>query len=263
MSEELPQDILTIPTQFVRQRNSLFAVADFGPLYVDYYLHLKDNRIEISPEHDAMLKDALAAFSLHCVSRPHNEIVAWTVNFQDPLLNLFLAGENRDGSVVGRIFTENIKKADDNVFYQDLIRGTKPVHRSIVSFKEGDIFFAVEEYYRQSEQRPARLFRLGGEKYAIVTAHPDYDEEWFESLTTDDIKLFDEKEELNTLEVRPVRWNCGCNHARILRTLLPVWHQDKDELFLGEELIEVNCPRCAAKYRVSRESMEAFANDQK
>ena len=31
---------------------------------------------------------------------------------------------------------------------------------------------------------------------------------------------------------------------RILEALLPVWRQSPEELFLGEELIEVNCPRC-------------------
>lgn len=263
MPEELPEDVFSITTQFVRQRNSLFAVADMGQLYIDYYLHLKDNKIEMTPENDALLKEGLAAFALHCVSRPHNEIIAWTINFQKPLLNLFFAGDNSDGSVVGRVFTENVKKAEGNVFYQDLIRGNKPAHRSIVSFDGADIFTAVEEYYRNSEQRPARLFKLGGEKYAILTAHPDYDEAWFESVTVDEVNAFAEKEELNPLETRPVRWKCGCNQLRILRTLLPLWNENREELFLGEELIEVNCPRCAGKYRISREVMEAFGNEQK
>ena len=48
---------------------------------------------------------------------------------------------------------------------------------------------------------------------------------------------------------------------RILEALLPVWRQSPEELFLGEELIEVNCPRCAGKCRVSREMMEAYASD--
>lgn len=261
MSEELPQDVHPITTQFVRHRNVLFAVADFGQLYIDYYLHLKDHAIEMTPENDGLLKEALAAFALHCVSRPHNEIVAWTVNFQEPLLNLFLGGDNQNGSIVGRVFTDNIKKADENVFYQDLVRGNKPVHRSIVPFKGADIFHAVEEYYRNSEQRPARLFKLGGEKYAILAAHPDYDEDWFDTVTAEDIEKIQETEELNDLETRPVRWNCGCNQLRILRTLLPIWNNDKEELFLGEELIEINCPRCSGKYRISRELMEAFATD--
>ncbi len=48
-----------------------------------------------------------------------------------------------------------------------------------------------------------------------------------------------------------------------MKMLDPVWRQDPEELFLGEELIEVNCPRCAGKYRVSKEMMEAHEQSQK
>ncbi|MCH2613135.1 MAG: Hsp33 family molecular chaperone HslO, partial [Opitutales bacterium] len=69
------------------------------------------------------------------------------------------------------------------------------------------------------------------------------------------------RETVKPLEPRIVRWHCGCNQMRILETLLPVWRQSREELFLGVELIEVNCPRCAGKYRLSREMMEAYASD--
>ena len=110
-SEEAP---FSIASSFVRERNTLFAMANFSPLYVDYYLHLKDNRIEIDSETDDLFKRGLAAFALHCVSRPRNEVLAWTINFQEPLLNLFLGGDTSDGSVVGRVFTENVKEAEEN-----------------------------------------------------------------------------------------------------------------------------------------------------
>ena len=93
---------LEVRSWFVRERNALFAQADFGPLYVDYYLHLADHGIQPEPEHDAMFKRALAGFVLHCVSRPWNEMTAWTINFQNPLVNLFLAGDNEDGTITGR-----------------------------------------------------------------------------------------------------------------------------------------------------------------
>ncbi len=263
MSECKPdsQCDLPITTCFVRGRNTLFAEADFSPLYVAYYLHLKDHHIEMTQENDAYLKKALAGFALHCVSRPHNEMIAWTINLQDPLLNLFLGGDNEDGSVVGRVFTENVKRADENVFYQELIRGNKPMHRSVVPFHGSDLFVAMEEYYRRSEQRPARFFQLEEERYAIVTAHPDYDEEWFENLSVEDVLSIKATEEVNPLETRPVSWKCGCNQVRILKALEPVWKQNREELFLSQELIEVNCPRCSGKYRISREMMEAFEAD--
>ncbi len=254
----MDESVFSIVSSFVRGRNVLFAQANFSPLYVDYYLHLKDNRIEMQPVVDELLKTALAAFALHCVSRPRNEVLAWTINFQDPLLNLFLGGDTETGAVVGRAFTENIKEAEENVFYQEVVKGNKPLHRSVVPFEGSDPLAAVESFYERSEQRPARFFRLDAETFAILSAHPDYDREWFANLGVEDVRNLSETEEVNPLETRLVKWRCGCNQIRILETLLPVWRQSPDELFLGEELIEVNCPRCAEKYRISREMMEAF-----
>ena len=39
---------LEIRTQFVRNRNALVARADFGEMFVDYYLHLSTQGIKLS-----------------------------------------------------------------------------------------------------------------------------------------------------------------------------------------------------------------------
>ncbi|MDQ8203924.1 Hsp33 family molecular chaperone HslO [Pelagicoccus sp. SDUM812003] len=254
-------DLLAIKSRFVRGRNVLYARANFSQLYVDYYLHLKDNRIELEPSHDQRLKTALALFSLHCISHPRNDVLAWTVNFQDPLLNVFLGGDTGTGQVVGRIYTENVKPAEENAFYQDIVRRGRDPHRSVVGFQGGDMIQAVETFYAFSEQRPARFFEIEPDDYAIVAAHPDYDVDWFKGLTMEQVRSLEEDEEVVDLETRFVRWSCGCNQERILKTLAPVFLSDAEELFLGEELIEVNCPRCAGKYRISRELLEAYVAD--
>src|SRR5438034_11724092 len=96
-------------------------------------------------EADAMFKRALAAFVLHCASRPRNELTAWTINFQQPLVNLFLTGDNETGAVAGRVFEENVKELPENLFYADVVRlgftrqegggatGVQPTQRSAVS----------------------------------------------------------------------------------------------------------------------------------
>lgn len=267
-NESMPEDssfndseLLSIKSRFIRGRNTLFAKADFSPLYVDYYLHLRDNKIELDAELDERLKSALALFSLHCVSRPRNDTLAWTINFQEPLVNLFLAGDTGSGDVVGRIYTDEVKRAEENAFYQDLVRPGREPHRSVVGFQEGDMIKAVETFYEFSEQRPARFFQVEPDVFAILAAHPDYDEEWFKAVTVEDVRSMEAVEEVVDLETRFVRWHCGCNQERILRALAPVFQTDPEGLFLGEELIEVNCPRCAAKHRISRETMEAYVAD--
>lgn len=249
---------LEVTTWFVRNRNALYTKADFGPLYVDYYLHLSDQKIKVAPEHDAMFKRALAAYVLHAVSRPWNELTAWTINFQQPLVNLFLTGDNADGTVTGRVFDENVKELPANLFFADVIRGKQAKRRSSVEFEGGDPLDALEKYYRQSEQRPARFFQTGEEEFALVAAHPDYDEAWFEALATEQVAKISETEPLGQLEKRVYRWHCGCNQKRMLEVLAPVFRQDADGLFAGDETIEIRCPRCAARHTVTREALEAF-----
>ena len=254
-------ELLSVKSRFVRGRNTLYAKADFGPLFVDYYLHLKDNKLELAPDLDERLKTALALFSLHCISRPRNDVLAWTINFQEPLVNLFLAGDTGTGDVVGRIFTDDVKKADENAFFQDLVRPKREPHRSVVGFQGGSMIKAVETFYEYSEQRPARFFQTAPDVYAILAAHPDYDREWFDNLTIDTVRSLEDDEEVVDLESRFVRWNCGCNQDRMLKLLSPVFQSDPEGLFEGEELIEINCPRCAGKHRISRELLEAYVAD--
>jgi molecular chaperone Hsp33 len=249
---------LEVPTYFVRARNALVARTDFGELFVDYYLHLSANRIKLEPEHDAMFKRALAAFTLHCASRPWNEFIAWTINFQQPLVNLFLTADNNTGAVTGRVFDENVKEGPENLFYADVVRGTQPKRRSAVTFTGADPLPAVEAFYQQSEQRAARYFQLGEEEFALVTEHPDCDLAWFRGLTPETMQTLDERETLALLERRIYRWHCGCNQDRMMEVLTPTMKHDPDALFGDDPKLEIRCPRCGARHTITREALEAF-----
>ncbi len=253
---------LEVCTYFVRSRNVLLARADFSDLFVDYYLHLSDHKIKPEPEHATMFKRALAAFTLHCASQPRNVMTAWTMNFQEPLLNLFLVGDNEFGSVTGRGFAENVKKQEANIFYADVVRNKQPPRRSTVNFTGSDPLQAVESFYAQSEQRAARYFQTGDDSFAMLSEHPDSDMEWLSGLTVEDVVKLDDTESLALLETRVQRWHCGCNNERMMQVLLPAMKEDPDGLFGEDQKIEIRCPRCAARHAVTREAMEAYVADQ-
>lgn len=262
MPETTPPNLtdagLEVNTYFVRTRNALLARAELGDLFVDYYLHLSQQQIRPSPPVDAMFKRALAAFVLHGASRPRNELTAWTINFQQPLANLFLTTDNETGAVAGRAFEENVKELPENLFYADTVRVGRPMRRSAVSFAGADPIAAAETFYAQSEQRTARYFQLGEEEYAMVTEHPDCDADWLAGLTVAQVRGLDRMETLVPLERRVYRWHCGCNQDRMLEVLAPAMRQDPEGLFGDEEKIEIRCPRCAARYAITREALEAF-----
>lgn len=249
---------LEVLTHFVRNRNALLARADFGDMYVDYYLHLSSNQIKVTPEHDALFKRALAAFTLHCASRPLNELTAWTINFQEPLVNVFLVGDNQTGAVAGRVFDENVKQGPENLFFADVVRGQSPKRRSAVTFHGSDPLAAVEKFYSQSEQRGARYFQLGEEEFVMVSEHPDCDMGWFRELDSGRMESLEMQETLAPIERRIYRWHCGCNQERIMEVLAPTMREDPDALFDGDPKIEIRCPRCGSRHMITREALEAF-----
>ena len=148
-----------------------------------------------------------------------------------------------------------------NEFYQELKRPRRDLHRSFVDFRGQDAKSAVERFYAQSEQRPGKLFFPGGDRALLVTAHPDWDQAWFDNLDDATVTNLAETEEVKLLETRVYRWFCGCSHARVLEMLAPVFKQSPDELFGPDETVHLGCPRCAAGYGVTREALEAHLAD--
>ena len=248
-----------VSVDFVRHRNVMLVQADLSPLFVDYYLHMADNGLKYSPQYESLLKRGLIAFTLHCASRPRNEHLAWTISLQQPRLNLFYAGDNEDCQVIGRLFTDNVREAEKNVFYSEVVpkRGAEK-RRSVVNFAGAEIFHAAETFYAESEQRLVRYFDLGEDKYALLISHPDCDEPWLKQITSAGVGDLAKQETLTRIESRTYHWFCGCSQQKILGALAPMARADIQDLFGESEMIHVQCPRCAAKHRLTRETMEAY-----
>ena len=120
--------------------------------------------------------------TLHMTARPWAETIAWTVNLRAPRVNFFATGSSTLENITGRLFTKDIREPDRNLLYsQTSISGEKP-RVTTVDLETNDAIEWIEHYYKQSEQRPAKCFRLDDENYALIAAQPDYDEEWFEQL---------------------------------------------------------------------------------
>jgi len=261
----MPEDPTTesngtvVTVDFVRHRNVMLVQADLGALLVDYYLHQADHHLQPTPEHDALLKQALEAFVLHAASRPRNEHLAWTIGLQEPRVNLFLSGDNEDCIVTCRLFTENVRAADRNVFFSEMMPSrSAEKRRSVVNFDGADLFRAAEAFYAGSEQRLARFFDLGDEHFALLLAQPDCDEAWLRGLSLAGLKVLAATETLTRIERRLYRWHCGCKQSRILAALAPAARADLADLFGDSEVIHVQCPRCAAAHTITREAMEAW-----
>lgn len=248
-----------VTVDFVRHRNVMRVQADLSPLFVDYYLHLSDQGLRPLPQQEALLKRGLVAFTLHCAGRPRHEHHAWTISLQEPRLNLFYSGDNEDCKVTGRLFTENVRESPTNVFYSEVVpkRGAEK-RRSVINFEGADVFHAAEQLYAVSEQRPARFFELGEDRYTMLLSHPDCDEAWLKQLTAENVRELADKEVLSRIETRIYQWHCGCTQRKILGALAGMARADMQELFGDSNTIHVQCPRCAARHSLTREAMEAY-----
>lgn len=247
-----PEDSTRIESIFVRHRNVLMLRGHFPDIYTDYYLHLMQYGLKYPEQLDQALKDLLALLTLQLVARPRSETTAWTINLRAPRVNLFVTGSSKQGQVTGRCFTEDIREPDRNLFYtQTTVDGREPSLSSIEV--EGlDPLRWIEALYAQSEQRPGRAFRLPDETFVLIAAQPDFDAEWLDGLDEKAVAAIEAVEETKLLETRLIRFHCGCTLERVL-PILGAWRDKPDKLFQGDDEITIQCPRCAAKYVVTRD----------
>jgi molecular chaperone Hsp33 len=257
-AEAIQESRIEVRSYFVRTRNALATRAHFGPLYMDHYLHLMQHGLKLAPALDQILKDALGAITLHLASRPWEEDAAWTVNFQQPLFNVFVTGHSQWERVTGRAFTEDVREGPCNRFIAQTRRGQEPLRQSVIEFEGTDFFKIVEQFFRQSEQRLARFFRHDEEDFVMVTAQPDCDETWLQGLDNDAIRKLDETETLSLLEKRYYRFACGCDLDRILPTMASLTANLVDDLYQGDPVVTIQCPRCGARFPLARTKLEAY-----
>lgn len=246
------EEYTKIESIFVRNRNCLIVKGKFSPIFTDYYLNLMQHGIQQNRDLDAMMKELVAYFTLHVAARPWAERHAWTITLRAPRCNLFVTGSSLEEAVVGRVFTENVREPDSSVLYAQLYQDHMDARTSTIQLQSAMPAEWVEDFYLQSEQRMGRCIELADEEYVIAIAQPDADIEWLVELDAEAIRNLDSREEIKLLETRNFRFHCGCTLNRILPAL-GSWRNKLDELFSGEPSIEITCPRCAARYQVTRD----------
>ena len=253
------ENSIEVRCYFVRHRNALAVRGNFGPVYMDHYLHLMQHQIRTNPDNDQKLKDALAGIALHLASRPWDEVSAWTIHFSDPLMNLFVTGNSNEGNIIGRTFTEGIRDDKRNLFITQINNFPKEPRRSAIDFKaSASIFQIIQEYYKQSEQRLVKFFNYSEEEFVFISAQPECDEDWLLSLNNETIRSLDKDEELSLLEKRHYSYRCGCTKERIITALATT---SKDEVLGNKESVNIECPRCAAITVISSKDFDQMKDE--
>lgn len=227
----------------------------FGRLFAAYLDHVRRWESEPDGLSQALMRQGLGAATLHLACRPRGETVGWTLHIARPPTNVFLTGDSRERTVTGRIFTENVRDTEQSRIYVQTARaGGTPV-LSAVDVEGHDILRIFERYYRQSEQRPARFFEVTDEEFVMFVGLPETDAEWLAALSREEaIGLSGDG--LRLLDEQVYRFQCGCSREKIVETVRAMFAQNPEELFGGENGVEVFCPRCARRWWVERSDFE-------
>jgi len=255
------EEFTKVESIFIRHRNILLLKANFTPIFTDHYLHLMQNKVRHPEKLDSILKDLLACITLHAVARPWREIIAWTASLRAPRVNFFASVSSTHETLIGRLFTENVKETDQNLLYsQTLDSSSKQPLTSTIPLGNNDPIEWIENYYTQSEQRPAKAFRFDDEYY-LFACQPQFDEEWFETLNAETALKVLETEQTKLLETRKFKFDCGCSLEKITQTL-SAWKDKPEELFGDQNDITINCPRCETKFRLTLPEYQRITSEE-
>lgn len=141
------------------------------------------------------------------------------------------------------------------LYAQNMARN-KEMQTSVIPLAANSPTGWVEEFYRQSEQRQARAFDLGGDVYALITAQPGADFDWLSELTAEQVAQLEDTEQTKQLETRRFTFRCGCTMERILPTIRAM-QKDFADILSEQGHLEVSCPRCGVQYLITPDMLNS------
>jgi len=254
MTREVP-----ISRYLSRERNLLAARGIFTPLFDDFLAHSRRWVGEPDGLVMTMMRQGLAAAALYLTCRPNDEQTAWTFNFPEPPLNIFVSADAGRGTVVGRYFDREIRATEHNRLFVQTVRRIGEPYLSAIEVHGFDLLLILEAYYEQSEQATARFFEYDRDEFVMLMALPGIDEPWLRGLSMGQARELLDAPGTHLIEKRPVAFGCACNDARILEIMRGMFRDRPEELFGGEPSAEVNCPRCGRAYQIARAVFDAGA----
>jgi hypothetical protein len=239
-----------------REHNLLAARGVFTPLFDDFLAHSRRWVGEPDGLVMTMMRQGLAAAALYLTCRPNDEQTAWTFNFPEPPLNLFVTADAGRGTVVGRYFDRDVHATEHNRLFVQTVRRIGEPYLSAIEVHGFDLLLILEAYYEQSEQATARFFEYDGDEFVMLMALPGIDEPWLRGLSMGQARELLSAPGMRLIEKRPVAFGCTCDDARILEIMRGMFSDRPEELFGDEVKVEVNCPRCGRAYQIARAAFD-------
>jgi molecular chaperone Hsp33 len=202
------------------------------------------------------MRKTLAGATLQLALLPPDQYCSWTFNIDELRLNLFVAGDNNEFQLTGRIYSENVKTSGTSRLFFESQRPKHKPAQSVVDFMGVDVVEAFREYYRRSLQTRATIFEVDEDDFILVQGLPNVDREWFEGLEAGAVRAWVDRG-LEPIEQRTYTFACGCNIDRINNAVRSMFSGRIEELFDGQDTVDIQCPRCGRGWSLQRRDIEA------
>ena len=248
---------ISVRRLFFDDQSAILAHANIRVLIETYLEHAKTWALPLDGLGEIMMRQALGAAALHLSCRPHDEEVAWTFNFTDPAVNLFVTGGG--GRLAGRYFVRDVQTTENSRLFVETRRAVGQRFDSAIEVDGLDILRIFEQYYTQSVQTPVRFFEITDEEFAMVMGLPMTDRSWIDDQTREST-IETLNRDLKPLDTKDFRWECGCSRAKVLDVVQASFAQEPEALFEEEAAVEVDCPRCGRRWVVTRRDFQEDAD---
>lgn len=235
----------------LRAHDAMLAYGEFGALFEAYHRHARRWDLPLDPLGSVMMHQALGGACLQLSFRVAEETSAWTVNVRKPALNLFVCGGGNDATITGQYFVDAVQAIEDNRLFLQRSHPQRKTSRSVVTVEGIDVLDMFEQYFRSSEQLPARLIELSSTEMAMVLALPGANDPWLRELDVAAVRAL-RAEAREPIDGRDFRFECGCDGQRIAHAMVQMFGANPDEVFQGDHGLEVKCPRCGARWWIDR-----------
>lgn len=232
-------------------KNLLIAQGNFASLFAGYLDHVRRWEEEPDGLTRTMMRQGLAAGALHLSCRPKHEMVGWTFNLLRPPLNLFLTGNSEERTITGRAFTENVRTAETSRMFVETRSPSGALTQSTIEIEGFDVLDYFEQFYRRSEQKPARFFEATDDEFVMLLGMPGSDFEQLSHYSREEgLGLAEDGSRL--LDERVFRFQCGCNFETMKGVVGGLFQSNPEDLFRGEPGVEVFCPRCGHRWWITK-----------
>lgn len=258
----------TAVSYYLPQHEALLIDVDLAGYLIDYYVHHQANFSGADVNHDSELKEAIACFAVHLMTKPPREYHAWTVHIvSEKPYSLFVTGcteallESGDaqGFIVGHVLTDYVRHTDTNTLHAQYDDRKGRVFTSHIQSESPSPTSIVAQFYHQSEQNALRIKHIpASDRTVALLALPNCNLAWFNSTELE--TLFAAEIEKRRMRSCSYEFRCECSPEKLLPFFRVLSDEALKDLYGDDERLVISCPRCGKRFSLARSEIRPLTH---